>query len=159
MLLQSVCAVYGAAFRFYTRHEPRVVWSSWIRDVMSYFAARIHSGRGAGHGLSTATIVTRRDGPLVCLKSFSHFLFPIKGPRAVSMMSLIFIRETDWQADERDTDRLATLQNWSDGEWWSILVSWSRACDEILGVRNLTHGQSFICISTKRKLYGLQRSK
>ena len=50
MLLESGCAVLGAAFLFYTRHVPREAWSSWRRDVTSSYAARLHSERGAGHG-------------------------------------------------------------------------------------------------------------
>lgn len=82
MLLESVCAVHVASFRFYTRLATRA-WSPWRRDVTSSFAARIHSERGPSHGLSVAAMVT-----LLWSTSCVLFLQPadLIDPKVVSTM-------------------------------------------------------------------------
>lgn len=73
MLLQSVCAVYGAAFRFYICHVPPGARSPWRRDVTPSFAACLHSKRVARHALLAATIVTRGVETKISVPSI-HFL-------------------------------------------------------------------------------------
>lgn len=79
MLLESVCAVHSAAFRFYT--EP-----SHPGDVTSRHPLLL--GSILHEGLVTAAIVT--GGMKVWLTSFSHILFIID---IVSTMKDNIIRE------------------------------------------------------------------